>query len=280
VGCPEGVDGIVLARERTLSMDRSDHMSQSSNVRISIDRRVASVLLNRPPLNVMNIAMMEELHGAIVSVAGRCDILILRGAGKRAFSAGAEIADHTPDRVAEMLRAFHSAFLELARGKMITIAAVHGHCLGGGCELATFCDFLIATESATFGQPEIKLGCFPPVAIVTFPQLVGMRATLDLILSGRTISSAEAQRIGLVTRVVPDNELDVVVASLVGDLRALSPSVLAMTRRALWSCGGFDFEGSLQSVENFYLRELMKTHDANEGIRAFLEKRDPVWQAQ
>jgi cyclohexa-1,5-dienecarbonyl-CoA hydratase len=249
-------------------------------VRVSLEGRVASISLDRPPLNVMNIALMEELHDAIISVGSQCDILILRGAGERAFSAGAEIADHMPDRLGAMLRAFHSTFLELSRGRMITIAAVHGHCLGGGCELATFCDFVIAAESATFGQPEIKLGCFPPVAMVTFPQLVGMRATLDLILSGRTISSAEAQRIGLVTRVVPDNELDDAVASLVNDLRALSPSVLAMTRRALWSSGGFDFERSLQSVEDFYLRELMKTHDANEGIRAFLEKREPSWQAQ
>jgi cyclohexa-1,5-dienecarbonyl-CoA hydratase len=281
VGRPERVDGIVpLARERTLSMDRPVRMSQSSNVRISMDRRVASIFLDRPPLNVMNIAMMDELHGAIASVAGRCDILILRGAGERAFSTGAEIGDHTPDRVASMLRAFHRVFFELWRGKLVTITAVHGHCLGGGCELATFCDFVIATESATFGQPEIKLGCFPPVAVLTFRRLVGMRAALDLILSGRTISSSEAQRIGLVTRVVPDSELDSAVASLVNDLRALSPSVLATTRRALWNSDGFDFERSLQSVEDFYLRELMKTHDANEGIRAFLEKREPVWQAQ
>ncbi len=281
MGCPQGVNGIVrLAREHTLSMDRSGHMSQRLNVRISIDRRVASILLDRPPLNVMNIAMMDELHGAIASVAGRCDILILRGAGDRAFSAGAEIGDHAPDRVATMLQAFHRVFFDLWRGKLVTIAAVHGHCLGGGCELATFCDFVLAAESATFGQPEIKLGCFPPVAVVTFPRLAGMRAALDLILSGRTLSSVEAQRIGLVTRIVPDDELDHAVASLVNDLRVLSPSVLAMTRHALWNSDGFDFERSLQSVEEFYLRKLMKTHDANEGIRAFLEKREPVWQAQ
>ncbi|MFZ0640781.1 MAG: enoyl-CoA hydratase/isomerase family protein [Candidatus Acidiferrales bacterium] len=255
-------------------------MSQSSNVRVSIDRRVASIFLDRPPLNVMNIAMMDELHGAIASVAGRCDILILRGAGDRAFSAGAEVGDHVPDRVATMLRAFHRVFFELWRGKLVTIASVHGHCLGGGCELATFCDFVVASESATFGQPEIKLGCFPPVAVVNFPRLVGMRAALDLILSGRALSSSEAQRIGLITRVVPDDELDHAVASLVNDLRALSPSVLATTRRALWNSDGSDFERSLQSAEEFYLRELMKTHDANEGIRAFLEKREPVWQAQ
>lgn len=249
-------------------------------VDVTIQDRVATVLLDRPLLNVMNIPMMNRLHSAIAGIDGRADILILRGAGNRAFSAGAEIADHTPERVGLMLQSFHRAFLLLSRGEMITIAAVHGHCLGGGCELATFCDFVIATESATFGQPEIKLGCFPPVAMVTFPRLVGMHAALDLILSGRTISAAEAQRIGLVTRVVPDNELDRAVSSLADDLRKLSPSVLTLARHTLWNADGFDFGRSLQSVEDFYLRELMETQDANEGIRAFLEKRQPVWQTR
>lgn len=249
-------------------------------VDVTIENRVGSLVLDRPPLNVMNIAMMNGLHEAIRREAANCDLLILRGAGERAFSAGAEISDHLPDRVGTMLRAFHSVFLELWRSKAVTIAGVRGHCLGGGSELATFCDFVVAAESATFGVPEIKLGCFPPVAMVTFPRLVGMRAAFDLILSGRTISAVEAQRVGLVTRVVPDRELDHSVASLANELRALSPEVLRMARRQLWNSGGFDFKHSLESLEDFYLNELMKTHDANEGIRAFLEKRQPVWQSQ
>jgi cyclohexa-1,5-dienecarbonyl-CoA hydratase len=253
-------------------------MSHTSMLRVNIEHGVATILLDHPPLNVMNVAMMDELHAAVASLASRCDILVFRGAGERAFSAGAEIADHTAERVATMLRSFHRVFLELWRGKIITVAAVHGHCLGGGCELATFCDFVVATESATFGQPEIKLACFPPVAIVTFPRLIGLRNAVDLILSGRTLSAAEAQRIGLVSRVVPDKQLDSTLGSLINDLRALSPNALAMARSALWRSDGFDFERSLETVEEFYLRELMNTHDANEGIRAFLEKREPVWR--
>lgn len=249
-------------------------------VGITIKDRVGSLCLDRPPLNVMNIAVMRGIHEAIGKAAGQCDLLILQGAGDRAFSAGAEIADHLPERVGTMLRAFHRVFLELWRSKIVTIAAVRGHCLGGGCELATFCDFVIAAESATFGVPEIKIGCFPPVAMVTFPRFVGMRVAFDLILSGRAIPAGEAQRIGLITRVVPDEELERSVASLAKDLMELSPDVLAMARRQLWSADGFDFERSLQSVEEFYLGELMKTHDANEGVRAFLEKRRPVWQSQ
>ena len=261
-------------------MSRHSSRLETCHIGITIKNRVGTLLIERPPLNVMNIAVMKSLYEAIVSAAEQCDILIFRGAGDRAFSAGAEVADHVPDRVGTMLRAFHSVFLELWRSEIVTIAAVHGHCLGGGCELATFCDFVVAGEPATFGVPEIKLGCFPPVAMVTFPRLVGMRAALDLILSGRTISAAEAQRIGLITRVVPDAELDQSVSSLADELRALSADVLGMARRQLWNTDGFDFERSLQSVEDFYLRELMKTHDVNEGIRAFLEKRQPVWRSE
>lgn len=281
MGCAEGVDGIVpLPSGGVLAPDDLTHVSKSAHVRVSIENRAATILLDRPPLNVMNIEIMSGLYDALLGISGHCDVVVFRGAGDKGFSAGVEIADHVPERVGAMLGAFHSIFRELARSNVVTIAAVHGHCLGGGCELATFCDFLIASESATFGQPEIKLGCFPPVAMVTFPRLIGMRAALDLILSGRTISAAEAKQIGLVTRVVPDHNLDQAVASLVSDLRALSPTVLGMARRTLWDSDGFDFESALQSVEEFYLHTLMKTNDAKEGIRAFLEKRRPSWGVQ
>lgn len=279
MGRAEGVNGIVpFPPGSTVAADEMSAAGAPSHVRVSIENRVATILLDRPPLNVMNIEMMEALPAVLTSIASRCDIVVFHGAGK-AFSAGAEIADHVPERVGTMLQAFHRVFLELWRSKIVSVAAVHGHCLGGGCELAAFCDFLVASESATFGQPEIKLGCFPPVAMVILPRLVGMRAALDLILSGRTISAVEAQSIGLVTRVVPDGSLDETVASVVNDLRGLSPTVLGMARRTLWKSGGFDFEGLLQSIEKFYLSELMKTHDAREGIRAFLERRQPSWQA-
>lgn len=255
-------------------------VSGNSCVRVKLEQRVASITLHRPPLNVMNIGMMREIHQAIVSLADRCDILVFRGSGEKGFSAGADVADHTPDRVGDMLDAFHAIFRELWRSSLITVAAVHGHCLGGGCELATFCDFVVAAESAVFGQPEIKLGCFPPAAMVTFPRLIGIRAAVDLILTGRSISSSEAHRLGLVTRVVPNGELDAALDGLTRDLRSLSPHVLAMTRCKLWTSEGFDFEGSLESMEDLYLHGLMKTHDAAEGIRAFMEKRQPVWQGK
>ena len=248
-------------------------------ISIRIERRTAWVTLNRPPLNILDIRMMESLDAALERALSELDFVIFQGAGPKAFSAGAEIADHTPERVGKMLSAFHAIFRRLSEADCVKIAAVHGHCLGGGMELATFCDFVVATESAQFGQPEIKLGCFPPVAMVTLPQLIGMRAAADFILTGRQIAAAEAQRLGLITRVVPDAELRDAVGKLLAELRALSPGVLQLTRKTLWNLHSAEFAKQLEEVERVYLSELMKTHDAQEGIRAFLEKRKPVWKA-
>lgn len=224
--------------------------------------------------------MMEALDAALQRAVPKCDFVVFQGAGPKGFSAGAEIADHAPERVAKMLAAFHGVFRRLAEADCVKIAAVHGVCLGGGMELATFCDFVLATESAQFGQPEIKLGCFPPVAMVTLPALIGMRAAAQLILTGRQISANEAQRLGLVTRVVADQELRTALDQLLDELRALSPPVLQLTRKTLWQLHADDFAKQLEEVERVYLSVLMKTDDAQEGIRAFLEKRQPVWKGK
>ena len=255
-------------------------MSASETIRVKKQGRTVWVTLDRPPLNVLDIAMMRELDAVLERLLPQCDFLVFGGEGRKAFSAGAEIADHAPERVAKMLAAFHAVFRRLARGECVTIAAVHGNCLGGGMELATFCDFVVAEEWAKFGQPEIKLGCFPPVAIVTLPQLCGMRAAMDLILTGRTITAREAHALGLVTRVVADGELESAVENLLGELRGLSTDVLRLTRRTLWRVHAGDFEHQLDEAEQVYLNDLMSTKDAREGIRAFLEKRQPAWQGR
>ena len=252
----------------------------SSTVHVRTEGRTAWITLDRPPLNVMNIALLEAMDKAVQELLSHADLLIFEGAGERAFSVGVEVKDHVPGKVAEMLDIFHGVFRRLARADCITIAAVHGHCLGGGMELATFCDFVVATESASFGQPEIKLGCFPPVALVTLPALAGPRAAMDLILTGRTITGREARDLGLVSRLVPDGSLAAGVAQLVSELRGLSPAVLQMTRRALRKYSGVDFEKDLADAEDLYLNNLMKTEDAQEGIRAFLEKRPPAWRGR
>jgi len=252
----------------------------STTIQTCIDGRTAWIALDRPPLNVLNIEMMRELSAALDEALPRCDFVIFRGSGPKGFSAGAEIADHVPERVGEMLSAFHSIFRRLARSESVTIAAVHGHCLGGGMELATFCDFVIATESASFSQPEIKLACFPPIAMITLPELCGFRAAADLILTGRTISADEAQRMGLVSRVVPEGELESAAKNLLAALSELSPTVVRLTRRTLWRQRAGDFERDLDEVERVYLDDLMRTQDAREGIRAFMEKRAGAWRGR
>lgn len=254
--------------------------ARHETIQVRLERRTACVTLDRPPLNILDISMMEALDAALARVLPKSDFVIFQGAGVKAFCAGADVADHTPKRIEKMLSAFHGVFRRLAGADCVKIAAVHGYCLGGGMELATFCDFVLASESAQFGQPEIKLGCFPPVALVTLPALVGIQAATHLILTGHQISAAEAHRLGLVTRVVPDYELNGAVENLLEELRSLSPSVLHLARRTLGQLHSADFLEQLEEVERVYLSELMQTHDAQEGIRAFLEKRQPVWKGK
>ncbi len=250
------------------------------SIQLRLEERMAWITLDRPPLNILNISMMQALDAALERALPKCDFVIFQGAGSKAFSAGAEIADHTPESVGKMLSAFHAVFRRLAAADCLTIAAVHGFCLGGGMELATFCDFVFAAKSAQFGQPEIKLGCFPPVAMVTLPRLIGMRAAADLILTGKQIGTEEALRLSLITQVIPDEQLSVAVDKLLEELCRLSPGVLRLTRTTLGRIHFADFGKQLEEVERVYLTELMLSHDAREGILAFLEKRPPIWKGK
>ncbi len=250
----------------------------NSTIQTRIAGRAAWITLDRPPLNILDISMMRELDAALDRVLVQCDFVVFRGNGPKAFSAGAEVGDHVPERVHEMLTAFHAVFRRLARSEVVTIAAVHGHCLGGGMELATFCDFVLAEESAKFGQPEIKLACFPPIAMITLPPLCGLKAAMDLILTGRTISAEDARRLGIVSRIEKNGELQEGTEKLLGELSGLSPEVLRLTRRTLWRLRADEFERELDKIEHIYFDQLMRTNDAREGVRAFMEKRAPVWR--
>jgi len=254
-------------------------MTQAPRIQVERAGAIARVTLNRPPVNVLDIAALAELNAALDSLPAPPAVrfLVFRGAGEKAFSAGVEVGDHTPDRVAGMLGTFHRVFRKLWASDWITVAAVHGHCLGGGMELATVCDFVLAARSARFGQPEIKLACFPPVAAVLLPVLVGPRRALDLILTGRTLTAEQAHALGLVTEVVEESGLDSATEILLKTLSELSPAALPLARRAVLRAAGLDFERALEDAEKFYLDVLMKTRDAAEGIQAFIEKRRPVW---
>ena len=195
----------------------------------------------------------------------------------RAFSAGVDVAAHTPDKVEIMLLKFHVVIRALISSKKVTVAAVRGHCLGGGAELAMVCDVAYTTASAQWGFPEIKLACYPPVACTALAALAGQKRATELILTGRTISGIEAAEIGLANRAVGDEDLAATVERTVQELLRLSPSALRVTKKAVYAWDAMHFDKGLARAEKIYTEELMKTADSHEGVRAFMEKREPKW---
>jgi cyclohexa-1,5-dienecarbonyl-CoA hydratase len=251
------------------------------HIKFRIDDRVARITFARPPLNVFNIAMMREIGDALNECLPQRELagIVFDAAPEtRAFSAGVAVEEHVPETVFQMLDSFHAVFRLLAQISRPVIAVVDGPALGGGCELVAACDIVIASERARFGQPEIKLGVFPPVAAILLPRIIGEKRARELILLGDMIDAAEALRLGLANYVVPASELEPKLLSVLSKLRDLSASSLAMTRAALDLGGQNSFQSTLDQVENLYLHELMKTEDANEGVHSFLEKRKPEWR--
>lgn len=249
-----------------------------ARLRVEISPPLSRIVLCHAPLNVIDIPMMDQLAHTLAEVEARSDIsvVVLSGAGK-AFSAGVDVAAHTPDKVEEMLNNFHAVVRGLIATKKVTIAAVHGNCLGGGAELAMVCDIVYTSATATWGFPEIKLGCFPPVACTALAALVGQKRASELILSGRTITGIEAEEMGLANHAVHDEKLADSVEDTVRELGTLSPAALAVTKKAIYAWDSMHFDKGLARAEKIYLEELMKTTDAQEGIRAFMEKREPRW---
>lgn len=254
-------------------------MSEPQFVRVGSEKAAARITLARPPLNVMNLQMMEELDAAIerAGEAPGVKALLLAAEGK-AFSAGVAVEDHLGDRVKPMLDTFHGVFRRLWALDIPIVAAVQGAALGGGAELAAFCDLVVASDAATIGQPEIRVGVFPPVAALCYPWRVGRARTVQLLCSGEVIGAAEAHRIGLVDRVVPAERLEEATREELGRFTVQSAAVLRLTKRAVREARGLDFHEALAQVEELYHDELMATEDAEEGLRAFVEKRKPVWK--
>jgi len=243
---------------------------------------VAKICINRPPLNVLNIETLMELNTALEKARDDTGVkvVVITGVGDRAFSAGLDIKDHFPEKIETALNVFNKVFLSLINVDKPTIAVVNGFALGGGCELASGCDMIIASEKAQFGQPEISVGAIPSVATVLLPRLVGRKKAFELILTGDVIGAAEAKQIGLVNRVVPSEKLDEAVNELTGKLKDKSPVVLKLTRLAIYRGLDLDFEKALDNVTGIYLNLLMRTEDAVEGLKAFLEKRKPQWKGK
>jgi cyclohexa-1,5-dienecarbonyl-CoA hydratase len=240
---------------------------------------VATLTLNRAPLNVLNIEMMEEINTYLEGLMKEksLKLLVIRAMGK-AFSAGVDVGEHLGDLVYKMIEVFHRMFRLMDALKVPSIAVVGGAALGGGCELALYCDMVLATEKAKFGQPEIQVGVFPPIAALIFPRMMGRKKAMELILAGDTISAQEACSLGLVNKVVPETSLAQEAEAFVGKFAKLSGIVLKLTKEATLAGLNDDMDQGLKAIEKIYLDRLMKTNDALEGLKAFLDKRKPTWK--
>ncbi|MBI3476093.1 MAG: enoyl-CoA hydratase/isomerase family protein [Acidobacteria bacterium] len=252
-----------------------------SRVTIQIAPPVARLRLTNAPLNVIDIPMMRELSELLAEVEGRDDVSVILFEGDaRAFSAGVDVKAHLPEQVREMLTGFHAVIRAVVGSRKITIAAVQGACFGGGAELAAVCDMVFTARDAQWGFPEIKLGCYPPVAAVALPALVGQKRATELILTGRQISGDEAVAIGLANRSARSEELGAVVEETIGEIKKMSPAALALAKKSIYAWDAIHFDKGLARAEKIYLEELIATDDAREGIAAFLEKRPAQWSGK
>ncbi len=249
-------------------------------IRYGVADGLATLSIHRPPFNVLDIPTMAEINDALdaCSQDDSVKLLLITGAGEKAFSAGVEVADHTPDKVDRMIEVFHGIFRRLHKLPMPTVAAVNGAALGGGMELAIACDMIVAAAGAKFGQPEIKLAVFPPIAAVLLPRLVSPARAMEMLLGGENFTAEQGHGLGLVNRVFPRESFAADAQAFVAPFLKLSRVALLSTRRAIRAASGQPFDAALDTVEDIYLKELMLTDDAKEGLAAFLEKRPPVWR--
>lgn len=248
------------------------------HIRADVTDGVATIVLNREPLNILNIAMMEEINSALQDFMNQqVKVLVFRGEGK-SFSGGVDVGEHMGDLAPRMIEAFHAMFRNMDKLGVPSIAVVNGAALGGGCELAVYCDMVIASEKAKIGQPEIQVGVFPPIAALLFPRIMGRKKAMELILSGDVIKAQEAKELGLVNEVVAPEELEERAQHFIQKFTGLSGVVLKHTRQAILTGIEDEQERVLHKIEDLYLNKLMATEDAMEGLDAFLNKRKPVWK--
>jgi len=254
-------------------------MSSSSLVEYRVEKDIAYLNLNNPPVNIMTAAVMNEMSGMLETVAGNRDLkaVAITGGGK-AFCAGADVGEHRPEQAAGMIESFGRLFRKLDALEIPVVMAVDGAAMGAGFELVLMADVLLASEKAKFGQPEIRLGFFAPVGVVVLPDLVGRARAMEITCSGRPYSAAEMAGMGLVSRVVSTGELNDTLETTLNDFRAASPLVLRLNTRTLKAGRPGSFAARLDQAEKVFLEELMTSAEPVEGIEAFYGKRAPEWR--
>jgi cyclohexa-1,5-dienecarbonyl-CoA hydratase len=254
-------------------------MADLKYLRVDNADGVARITLARPKHNVLDIEMMNELNGQLEALLADRDLkcVVLLGDGP-SWCAGVEVGDHKPDMVDEMIATFNRIFELTEQFDVPLIAAVQGACLGGGMEVAIACDMVIASEKAVFGQPEIKLGFFPPYAAIRLPQLIGPAKAIEVCTTGKRYSAKEAVDLGFVTRAVDPDQFAEAVEKLIAEIKSSSPLIIRLNKRAVRQHLGLRFDKALAGVSDLFLGTLMKTEDTLEGIASFEEKRRPVWK--
>jgi cyclohexa-1,5-dienecarbonyl-CoA hydratase len=249
------------------------------NILVEKKEGVAKIIINRPPLNILNIDTIEEMNKALAELQtdDEVKVVVVTAAGSKAFSAGVEVKDHIGDKLPKMVEVFNQLFISLIEVDKPTIAVVNGVALGGGCEVIAGCDMAIASEKSQFGQPEIKLGIYPPPASVLFPRLMDRKKAFELILSGDSIDAKEAERIGLINKAVPEEELEKAADEFIGRFVANSGLALSQARRAVYRNFDLEFHKAME-VTGIDSAAVMGGENGVEGLTAFVEKRNPVWK--
>ncbi|MBI1955807.1 MAG: enoyl-CoA hydratase/isomerase family protein [Acidobacteria bacterium] len=250
-------------------------------IQLEISGDVARLTMHRPPYNVLTIDMLKEMSRAIEKLHDQRQVraILLRASSEcQFFSAGVAAEDSRPDRAFQMLEALQTVFLSMLETSKPVVTIVNGPAIGGGCELAALGDIIVATPKARFAQPEIRLGVFPPLAAVILPHLIGYKRALEMILTGEPLNAQEALRLGLVSRVVAEEHLEEEVSKILDKITGQSAPVLEMAKKVLYDTIGLPLGAALKKSVDIFLNQLMDLDDAQEGLRAAIENRKPVWK--
>jgi cyclohexa-1,5-dienecarbonyl-CoA hydratase len=248
-------------------------------IKLRIEGGAAWMTLNRPEHNLLNEAMLKELADGFGFLSEKSEVkLVVMDSACKVFCGGIDLGEYTSQRVFQMLSAFHGVFTAMMDVAKPVLCVVNGPAIGGGAELAAFGDLVVATPKARFAQPEISIGVFPALATTVLPLLVGPKKALELVLTGEPITAEQAFELGLVNRLVPEEKLAHTVKDLIARITAHSGPVLAMAKRAILGGTGMSIQDGMKNSMNIFLNELYKLEDAQEGVRAILEKRKPEWK--
>ena len=248
-------------------------------LKLEIGSEAATLSLNRPPDNLLNIAMVEELNEALTELRGHrnLEVLVVRGAQQQ-FSAGFDLDDLVPQRLQRMLQLYMRVFESLRMMDVVQIAAVQGQARGAGFEIALGCNLFVASDDAVFAVPETGMGMFPHIATAILPRIAPRRKAMEWVLTGNTISAQELHHHGVVNRLLSKNDFDNQLAAFVNDITSKSGPILALAKRAQFEAYYSTFPEAMSRAQSLFLRDLMDLKDAAEGLQAAREKRAPEWK--